>query len=618
MKKLTFMTAMLLTLILILTGCVWQGNSARIIDGGVMTEENSNLFMIPNEEIEQMMYPEMYLLGDNLLFFETEYPESEDSETDVAITDEYQPDPCIVRLKLISVKDGSLLAEREIDTMFSPMVQTGEECAAVYDTFSGEVMLLDNRLETVRKYSFEGLPLATAMLDDDLDTMYMYDYEQGLYRCNLPEGEKEEIISGYQLYPFSHTDNAGFSYVDKETQCNNYSYIDGATNTVCPLPSDMPADFCDRYGSVWLIRNKNDYYEYELVSEGKSYEIITDEKNAVLSDNGHLILCDDYCTEVELYDLDGGFVSSLTFEDECEYRFLPNEFLWSDVCGGYFFTENLGYGAMLMFLDPYAVVSGSDLPLETKSDELPAGEILSPELYERAAQLSEKYDLDIRVGEQCELDYAEQYSESEIMTDSGKTEEALDVLERALECYPEGFFSQLRHGDISEIRIEIVAHMSSAIGFVQQKDDHYLVAVDGVQLTDYVIFHEFSHVIDNRLEWDAEYCEESVYSEEQWRALQPEGFEYACTYDISTEFREKYFDTDYFVMPYALSYPTEDRAVLMGTAMDEDYHALILENGKMPEGLHNKLEYYSRCIRYCFDTEGWPEVTEWEELLTAE
>ena len=125
MKKLTFILAVLLTLIL--TGCagIELNFRTRITDSGMMTEENSNLFMIPNEEIEQMMYPEMLSFGNNLLFFETEYPESEGSEDDAAITDDYQPNPCIVRLKLISVKDGGLLAEREMTLCLSPWCRWG-------------------------------------------------------------------------------------------------------------------------------------------------------------------------------------------------------------------------------------------------------------------------------------------------------------------------------------------------------------------------------------------------------------------------------------------------------------------------------------------------------------
>ena len=32
-------------------------------------------------------------------------------------------------------------------------------------------------------------------------------------------------------------------------------------------------------------------------------------------------------------------------------------------------------------------------------------------------------------------------------------------------------------------------------------------------------------------------------------------------------------------------------------------------------GLRAKLEYYAECIRDCFDTEGWPEVLPWEQVL---
>ena len=31
--------------------------------------------------------------------------------------------------------------------------------------------------------------------------------------------------------------------------------------------------------------------------------------------------------------------------------------------------------------------------------------------------------------------------------------------------------------------------------------------------------------------------------------------------------------------------------------------------------LTKKLDYYSRCIRDAFDTEGWPAVTIWEQYL---
>lgn len=32
-------------------------------------------------------------------------------------------------------------------------------------------------------------------------------------------------------------------------------------------------------------------------------------------------------------------------------------------------------------------------------------------------------------------------------------------------------------------------------------------------------------------------------------------------------------------------------------------------------GMQKKLDYYARCIRDCFDTALWPEVTAWERML---
>jgi hypothetical protein len=32
-------------------------------------------------------------------------------------------------------------------------------------------------------------------------------------------------------------------------------------------------------------------------------------------------------------------------------------------------------------------------------------------------------------------------------------------------------------------------------------------------------------------------------------------------------------------------------------------------------GMAEKMRYYAACIRDCFDTEGWPETTLWEQGL---
>lgn len=70
-----------------------------------------------------------------------------------------------------------------------------------------------------------------------------------------------------------------------------------------------------------------------------------------------------------------------------------------------------------------------------------------------------------------------------------------------------------------------------------------------------------------------------------------------------------YLETGYFDSDYSMTYPTEDRATRFAAAMTQ---APLLEESP---GMQKKLDYYARCIRDCFDTEGWPEVTAWEQPL---
>ena len=139
---------------------------------------------------------------------------------------------------------------------------------------------------------------------------------------------------------------------------------------------------------------------------------------------------------------------------------------------------------------------------------------------------------------------------------------------------------------------------------------YYVMVLDGFLLQPQTLFHEFSHIIDARLEWDSMIRENALYSEEAWLVLQPEGFHYAMTYNEVPEELLHFMETGYFITEYALTYPTEDRAKLMEAAMNN--FTWDFEPGS---GTRTKLQYYADCIRGCFDTEGWPERTLWEQVL---
>lgn len=239
-------------------------------------------------------------------------------------------------------------------------------------------------------------------------------------------------------------------------------------------------------------------------------------------------------------------------------------------------------------------------------------------LHERAEALSQRFGLEIRIPEQSELVYTSY--DAYALTDLIATRSALDVLEETLSLYPEGFFRQLIYGPIKTVRIELVGGLvvkegsgidpTSTSAFAHSRGDHHLIVINGFLINSRMIFHELSHVIDTRLQWDSLNREGALFSEDAWLALQPEGFRYTMSYlDIPAELQH-FIESGDFLSLYSMTFPTEDRAELLSAAMLNTYDAFEAGSGRRA-----KLQFYAACIRDCFNTEGWPETTLWELVL---
>ena len=307
------------------------------------------------------------------------------------------------------------------------------------------------------------------------------------------------------------------------------------------------------------------------------------------------------------------------FRDSCAHPgegIGPSPFLWSDARQGWFVLEYGREGSRLLFWEPADGAEGEDLDLSP--EVIPEGSILPRELYDRAAELSERFDLDIRIADQAVRDYTGY--DSELLTDPEVTAQALDELERVLKRYPEGFFTQLKYGDRHVVRIELVDSLSGKEGhdvssgtsaFTVRRPGYCMIVLNARRIRESVVFHEFSHVIDDRMAYEARLRPEAMYSEEAWLSLQPEGFAYADSYQNIGEEVTKFYDSGYFGSNYACVSATEDRAVTMEKACMAD-RAVFDANPH----LMAKLEYYCSCIRDSFDTSGWPETLPWEQLLS--
>ncbi len=259
-----------------------------------------------------------------------------------------------------------------------------------------------------------------------------------------------------------------------------------------------------------------------------------------------------------------------------------------------------------------------DIDVSDSYDPVPKSRTASDELYDKADVLFEKFGIEILIAEECELTY--KYFTAEVVSNEKLIDRALGYVEKALSSYPEGFLQQLYFGEVSEIRIELVGDITSSNtvmfpdsygGFSSEEGSLYRMVFDVRVMTETEIYHEIAHIIDSRLAWDAANRENAVFSEESWLELQPEGFAYAETYAEIPEEWYEYSESGYFVMEYSCRFASEDRATMMEAAMMGNTD-IFDENPY----LRDKLEYYSSCIRDCFNTEGWPEISAWENVLS--
>ena len=570
-----------------------------LLEQGISLEESSNLLYIPNEAVASMTAPEMRLLGHGLLL-------SECTENEII-------------LKHISLEDGALVASATIPAGSDAKLSIGSGEIGLYDRESGLISILDEsfRLQKTYEVTCEG---DDWYLNSELDTLYIFFADRGLLARNLETGEERWLVdNGFRVMPKSSSSGyLIFEYTDRTDQKTYTRCLNLSTATLETLPIGSAVSSAIRQGEVWLLQD-NEFKEHYTLVKAESAQSFTraDSMVRLLSPRHHLLVSDPSGRNLVLYESRGDFLSRCALP-QSSHATVGADFVWSGYWEGYFFLDFIDSSCRLMFWDVGAAAEGDNLQMSLSGTAQQPQPVVESQLYERAAQLSQRFGVDIRIAEQCSLDYT--HYDSYALTDPVFIREALDILEESLGLYPEGFFRQLTYGSIESIRIELVGglmlkpdvttHTDSAGAFVQNRGSYYTIVANGFLLQPQTLFHEFSHIIDDRLDWDSFIREDALYSEEAWLNLQPEGFSYAMSYTNVPEELLSYLETDYFISDYSLTYPTEDRATLLASAMENNSW-----NFEPGSGRAAKLRYYADCIRGCFDTTGWPTVTLWEQVL---
>lgn len=587
----------LLLACLLLSGC-GTGPSAPAETAATLPAEqetvpdSSGLRYVPNAIVEGMEDPGMYLYGNGLLF--SEWADGS------------------LHLALISLEDGSVTASGSVPAASGTTLCIGSGEVGLCDRGSGRVTVLDGSLRVLRTYTVSTQGDAWH-LSPELDTLYIFFADRGLLVLDLASGEHRWLVDGGTHVEClgSGTGYVIFGYTDRETGQPFSRYLDLYTATMSTLPVSGSVSGGSRRGETWLLQSGEEDGLHMLVRDGSVYTFSFSGSLRLLASRSHLLAEDPDRRELTLYDSDGTFLSRCS-------AVLGSGPVWSGYRNGYFFTDVSSGTERLMFWDIDTGALGADLQMTLLGPAPEAETLVEPQLYARAEELSQRFGLDIRIGENCSPDYS--HYDTQPLTDPVILRSALDTLERSLSRYPEGFFRQLPYGAIASIRVELVGgltakegadtHPASVGAFTQDRGDHFAIVLDGYAILEKTLFHEFSHIIDARLEWTARHEEGRLFSEDAWLELQPQGFRYAMTYTHIPEETLLFMSSDSFIREYSMSFPSEDRADLMAAAMEGEIWAFGEGTGR-----RTKMRYYADCIRDCFDTEGWPETTLWEQVL---
>ena len=475
---------------------------------------------------------------------------------------------------LLSREDQTVLAEFAPEAGSLAYVQMLDDAISIADPEKGTVTLLSPELTAT-----ETIPCTAGggnwIVRLDGGEVYALT-PQGIEAWDLSDGSSRELLRcRYLSILYTGRDAIGLAAIGEDDILNHWYTLDLTDGTLTEL-------------------------------EGR--ELIAIQEGLVPRSDGTFLR--KIKTRLDWYDENGSCLGTLELADS---GWTPgSDFVRAEK--GWFFLTYQEDACQLMYWEPEAA-QGEVIDLQP--EQIPEGELLPQELYDRAAALSARFDVDIRIADRALRNY--KAYDSGMLTDPELTAQALDVLEQTLSVYPEGFFSQLKYGNRRTVCIELVDWLKGKEGkdvssgtsaFTLRLDRCCMIVLNARRIRSSAIFHEFSHIIDDRMAFESLLRADALYSEEGWLRLQPEGFRYADSYRNIPQEVKAYYDSGYFATNYACVSATEDRAVTMEKAM-------MLERAVFDAnpGLMSKLRYYCDCIRDSFDTTGWPEKTPWEMLL---
>ena len=463
---------------------------------------------------------------------------------------------------LTTLEDTGLNACYDCDKDRIVYVDHGQTCAR--DTAGNEEVFVDKTYTSgIRNYDPINRQLLlsdTSTLDTNVLAFKNYDLNTQLFSdLYMTDGFDELFFCGDDLLTVrENTKKADVSLRDRQT---------GTVKANYKIPFNMNVNatpFSDKCLIIYMSKYKNAYRIKKA--------IIAQPSTGKYADPG--IVLNDMRDPVTYYDKDTGhfYIADTVKQSGTKARLI-------EICPEAFdYTESLETGD----ISDYAI----------PADKYQAGDHLA-EARARADQLEKKYGIEILIGDEIKNEQlSDSYELISVEDSKSKDKEdhlfytnyALNIIDDSLSKYGSEFFTWFKDytggGGLTFALVdELVNHNGNFMASAENimKGSHNLIICDVNTICNSTVHHELWHATENIIM----IRDPNAFPDDEWNALNPEGFKYPENLEKYTSSgyddycNDSYMNTDknniYFARIYSVVNPHEDRATLIESFFGDDY-----------------------------------------------
>ena len=563
---------------------------------------------------------------------------------------------------------GTIENLTHVEGVYSSYTIASVEPLVIMDEYTNSMWVLKDKM-VQQKISLELANVHSIAIGNN-KAYYTHLANDAIESIDFASGQVETICTGLEEYSYS------ISKVTQVSEDGKYLYAVGisklsVTDTTFVIDLEQKKIVAEVCG-IFECYNSNDYM-YSVSKEDQVYTIhqrtnnnytdVTVGELVPYNYFEYFIIEDDVAITEEN---DGGIYTFIYYDIKDMKRIKSTNldvhslfmYKYSQACNFSYcsINEKLGYNAernMLVYMvrtdegfcDVFlwdienATKDGASLSGEDYTEEMDIqhiNEIDYDELTDLVYAIYAKYGVAIYYGANVPTRFTDFTAVRE--EDVAVMTESINAVYEVLQCYPGDFFKFFTEDDyLRGINIYLVGsitpvsegYMDNPMGFANISSGYEIITInvnygDDIKET---LVHEFSHAIYERIEYEELITQNTYFDEEKWNGYNPTGFTYYNAYidskgnditinDNGEYTSEKYVDDEslaniYFIDDYSKTFLTEDLARLMQYGMfceTEPY----MKSAK----IKTKLNYYYSVIRTVWDSEGWPDKTDWESKLS--